>query len=163
MAMKIPALKAITIAAVLFAAGEAGAQIEPLHSATADPGSQQSNFLASKAAGAVIDGRAQKALKIAERAIAADPRNPWGYYDKADALGLLNRVDEAVAAYREAEQRFSAADRWGRSIAIYGRANVLHQAGRCDEAAIAFDEYAAFVETEDPGSADMAVRYSIAC
>jgi tetratricopeptide (TPR) repeat protein len=161
--MKTPTLKALAFAAVLLATGKAEAQLEPLHRANADPGSPLSNSLASDSAEAIIAGHPYRALRTAKIAIKTDPRNPWGYYDKADALTLLHRVDEAVAAFRQAEQHFSAADRWGKSIAIYGRANVLRQANRCEEAAGAFREYAAFVQKDDPGSADMARRYSIMC
>jgi tetratricopeptide (TPR) repeat protein len=163
MIMKTQTLKVIAFAAALFSAGTAEAQLEPLHRANADPASQPSVALAAKAGDALVAGQAPYALKIAGKAIIADPRNPWGYYDKADALVALNRIDEAVSAFREAEYHFSPADRWGKSIAIYGRANALDQAGRCAEAASAYREYAAFVETEDPGSADMAIRYSQMC
>jgi predicted Zn-dependent protease len=161
--MKTRTLKAFALATALLTTGTAEAQLEPLHRANADPGSPLSNALASDAAEAVVAGRAHHALRMAKIAIKADPSNPWGYYNMADALALLHRVDEAVVAFRQAEQHFSAADRWGKSIAIYGRANVLRQANRCEEAAGAFREYAAFVQKDDPGSADMARRYSIMC
>jgi Flp pilus assembly protein TadD len=163
--MKTQLLKASVVSAALALGwvGQAAAQIEPLHSADADPGSPSSVALASKAAEALTQGNAGQALHSAEEAIQLDPRNPWAYYDKADALSMLGQVDGAVAEFRKAEKHFSATDRWGRSIAIYGRANVLNQAGRCDEAAVAFREYRNFVATEDPASGDMAQRYALNC
>ena len=128
-----------------------------------DSGSKRSNRRASDAAKAIRDGRASEGLRLADKAIKSDPKNPWAYYNRADALADLKRVDEAVTAFQEAAHRFSAADMYGKSIAIYGRANVLDQAGRCEEAKKAFAEYADFIRTEDPKSADMAMRFGDAC
>lgn len=147
----------------LTAGGAALAQVAAPTTPGADYGSKRSNKRASDAAKAIRDGRATEGLRLAEKAIKTDPKNPWAYYNRADALADLKRVDEAVAAFQEAERRFSAADMYGKSIAIYGRANVLDQAGRCAEAKAVFAEYATFIRTDDPKSADMAVRFGDAC
>src|SRR5581483_2621170 len=99
--------------------------------------------LTSEAAHALIVDHDGEALKLADRAIAEDPRNPWGHYRRAVALASLHRFDEAVASFTDAELRFAAADRWGWSIAIYGRARALAEAGRCGDAKRAFQEYVA--------------------
>lgn len=74
----------------------------------------------------------------------------------------LGRTDEAVQAFKAAETGWNAY-REEKSIAIYGRARALDGAGRCAEARAAYLEYAAFVRTEDPASADVAMSYSRAC
>jgi hypothetical protein len=79
------------------------------------------------------------------------------------ALAEMRETDGAIAALYAAEQHFPAEDKWGRSIAIYGRAHTLSQAGRCAEAVQAFAEYASFVGKDDPQAADMARRYAIDC
>jgi len=48
-------------------------------------------------------------------------------------------------------------------VAIYGRANVLAQAGRCSEAQPAFEEYATFVESADAKGAALARSYAKNC
>jgi tetratricopeptide (TPR) repeat protein len=143
--------------------GAASAQVAAPTTPGTDFGSKKSNKRASEAAQAIRDGKSAEGLRLAEKAIKSDSKNPWAYYNKADALSRMNRVDEAVATFREAERRFSPADMYGKSIAIYGRANVLDQAGRCEEARKAFGEYAAFIRTDDSKSADMAERFADAC
>ncbi len=49
--------------------------------------------------------------------------------DGAGRDGRDRRVDRGPVRGRAA---FSAADRWGKSVAIYGRAHALNQAGRCE-------------------------------
>jgi tetratricopeptide (TPR) repeat protein len=129
----------------------------------AEPGNRQSSQLASRAASADMQGRPRQALDLANQAIRADPRNPWPYYDKGMALAALGEVDGAIAALYAAEQHFSPADRWGKSVAIYGRAHALSQAGRCMEAVQAYADYAKFVERDDPQSAAMARTYAVDC
>ncbi len=102
------------------------------------------------------------ALWLAETEIAADPTNPWAHYARAAALHALRRTDDAIAAYRDAEARFPASV-WGKSIAVYGRARALDDAGRCDNARVAYGEYVALVEDSDPLAADMARRYAQLC
>jgi tetratricopeptide (TPR) repeat protein len=108
-------------------------------------------------------GDPQAALAYAERAIAADPRDPWAHYNKAMALARLGNVDEALKSFAAAEQRYNVADIWGRSVAIYGGAHALSVASRCEEAKREFMRYAAFVRERDPRSAAMAERYAAGC
>jgi Flp pilus assembly protein TadD len=110
-----------------------------------------------------MEGNPQAALAYAARAIAADPKDPWAHYNKAVALARLGSVDDAVQSFRAAEERFNLGDVWGRSVAIYGSAHALAQAGRCDEAKSEYHRYAEFVRERDPRSADMAVRYAATC
>jgi hypothetical protein len=151
------------LVSVVLSSGSARSQLEPPRRPKVDPGSAQSAEFASRSAQAEVAGDPRLALTLAEKGIQADGADPWPHYDRACALAALNRVEEAVASYRDAQQRFSAADRWGKSIAIYGRANVLAQAGRCDEAGASFAEYANFVLQADPKSADMARRHAREC
>ena len=128
-----------------------------------EPTSRQSSELGSRAAAADIQGNPKQAVELADQAIRADPRNPWPYYDKGMALAEMGEVDGALASLDAATQHFSATDRWGKSVAMYGRAHTLSQAGRCAEAVQAFAEYASFVGKDDPQAADMARRYAIDC
>ena len=139
------------------------APLEAPRNVKAEAATPRSAELSSRAASAEMAGDPQDALKLAEKTIAANPRDPWGYYDKAIALAHLTRVDEALQAYSAAEGFFAPSDLWGRSIAIYGRAHALEQAGRCAEAKSEFERYAAFVRERDPKSADMAMRYAADC
>jgi tetratricopeptide (TPR) repeat protein len=128
-----------------------------------EPTTPRAAKLTSRAASAEMAGDPQAALKLAEHAIVANPRDPWGYYDKGGALSRLGRTDDAVAAFSAAEERYGLSDQWGRSIAIYGKAHALGEAKRCDEARREFARYAAFVRERDAKSADMAMRYSGEC
>jgi hypothetical protein len=140
----------------------AGAQLQPPRREV-NPGAGRSSALASQAASAVMAGHPEQGLTMADQALSVEPRNPWAHYDRAAALHGLGRTDEAVAEFQLAQQSFSGADPWGRSLAMYGRANVLAQAGRCGPAAAAFEEYAAFVQAADPESAAMARTYAKGC
>jgi hypothetical protein len=128
-----------------------------------DPGSGPSIDLTSRAAEGLVHGNAPEALRLADQAIAADDRNPWAHYDRAAALADLRRVDEAVAEFKAAEARFPADDPWGRSVAIYGRANILEQGRSCAQAAVAFEEYARFVQGRDSKAAAMARQHAAEC
>jgi tetratricopeptide (TPR) repeat protein len=108
-------------------------------------------------------GAYEKALQLADKAIRADSKEAWGYYARGDALASLRRVDEAVAAFRQAEQLFPAADGWGRSIAIWGEANVLRQAGRCGDASAILERYASFVGPSDAQAAAFAQKTEKEC
>lgn len=108
-------------------------------------------------------GAYMRSLELADRAVAVDPSNPWGHYDRAVALHELRKTDAAVAAYRAAETRFGDAGPWGKSVSIYGRARALEDVGRCAEARTAYAEYAAFVRHSDPAAADMADTYAKEC
>ena len=149
--------------AVVSAQAARADELRPPQNVNAEPGNRQSSVLASQAATADMKGQKQQAVELANQAIRADPRNPWPYYDKGMALAETGETDAAIAALYAAEQRFSASDRWGKSIAIYGRAHTLGQAGRCTEAVQAFAEYATFVGKDDPQSAAMARRYAMDC
>jgi tetratricopeptide (TPR) repeat protein len=142
--------------------GVAQAQLAPPHR-TVDPGSPQSVSLSSESGAALANGRSNDALALANKAITADPSNPWARYDRAAALTDLGYTDDAVAEFARAQQAFSTADSWGKSIAMYGRAHALAQAGRCPAAQAAYEEYAVFVERADPASAKMARTYARDC
>ena len=107
-------------------------------------------------------GPRSSALVLADREVMLSPENAWGHYDRAVALHRLRQTKQAVDAYREAEARFGDA-RWGKSLAIYGRARAFDDAGRCDEAREAYEEFAALVQTSDPATADMARGYARLC
>jgi tetratricopeptide (TPR) repeat protein len=137
----------------------AGAEIRPPMQTTA-PG--PAAHLTTRSVEAQLSGDSAKALTLAEKAIANDPNDPWGYYNRGDALRGLRRTDEAVAAFRDAEQRFTA-DAWGKSVAIWGQANALAEEGRCDEAAPIYERYARFVERLDASAAALARQYAKSC
>ena len=129
----------------------------------ADPSTPQAMALTTRAAIADMKGNPQQARDLANQAIRADPRDPWPYYNKGMALAQLGEIDATLATLYAAEKHFAPSNRWGRSIAIYGRAHALSRAGRCVEAVQAFAEYATFVGKDDPTAADMARRYAVNC
>ena len=129
----------------------------------AEPSTPQSAALSTRAAIAGMNGNPDQARALANQAIRADPKDPWPYYNKGMALAQLGETDGALAALFAAEQHFSANDRWGRSVAIYGRAHTLRMAGRCVEARQAYEEYASFVGKDDPQGATLARRYAADC
>jgi tetratricopeptide (TPR) repeat protein len=118
--------------------------------------------LGSRAAGAEMSGNPTYALTLADRAIRADPKDPWPYYDKGMALSQLGEMDAAVAAFFAAEQHFAPYDRQGRGVAVFGRAHALAGVGRCDEARQAFQEYMSLVRG-NPDAVAQAQRYSRDC
>jgi len=138
----------------------ARAQLAPLQQ-SAPP--TKADELATQSAEAELAGDHDKALRLADDAIKADPKNPWAYYDRGDALGALRRTDEAVVAFHDSERRYSEAEVWGKSIAIWGQANALGQAGRCEEASPVFERYAVLVEAVDKGAAQLARQYAKHC
>ena len=147
-------------------AGKTTAAQPPLQAprnVSVDASTPTSEAFATRAANAEIAGNPQAALTYAARAIEADPRDPWAHYDKAAALARLGNVDDAMKSFTAAEERFNAADVWGRSVAIYGGAHALSEAGRCEEAKREFLRYASLVRERDPKSADLAVRYAASC
>ena len=129
----------------------------------AEPHTAQSAAMATRAAVADMNGNPEAALNLANQGIGADPRDPWNYYNKGMALSELRQTDAAIAALYAAENHFAANDKWGRSIAKYGRAHAFAVAARCVEAKRAFEEYAAFVDKDDPLAAKMARRYAADC
>lgn len=153
-------------AAAMLVVTAGAAQAEELRApqnVNAVPWSRQSSELATRSAKAAMEGNPQESLALAQQAIQAGPQDPWPYYNKGMALARLGQTDAAVSALSAAEQRFSTADPWGRSVAIYGRANTLAGAGRCAEARQAFEQYARFVEERAPDSAALARRYAADC
>src|SRR3954447_16050142 len=119
----------------------------------AEPSTRQSAALTTQAATADMKGNPQQARDLANQAIRSNPRDPWPYYNKGMALAELGETDAAIAALFAAEKHFAPTDRWARSVAIYGRAHTLGQAGRCVESRQAFDEYASYVGKNDPQAA----------
>jgi tetratricopeptide (TPR) repeat protein len=154
----------VTALGLTFLSAQAArAELQPPRNVNAEAGNAQSSALASRAAAADMQGNPRHAVELANQAIRADPRNPWPYYDKGMALAQVGETDAAIAALYAAEQRFQPSDRWGHSVAIYGRARALSQAGRCTESVQAFAEYANFVGKDEPQSAAMARRYALDC
>jgi tetratricopeptide (TPR) repeat protein len=153
-------MKTIAAAALLLAAGQARAT--GLRQA-ADPGNTTSKDYASSSAEALVRRDDAKALDLANEALKADDRNPWAHYDRAVALGEMGRVNEAVTEYQAAQVRYAANDTWGRSVAIYGRAHLLADHGRCGEAKTAFQQYIDFVGGADPRGVAEARSASEAC
>lgn len=103
-----------------------------------------------------------EALSLTDRAAAKRPVPAWVYYERGIALRHLGRTDEAVQAFKAAETGWNGYPE-GKSIAMYGRARALDSSGRCEEAKVAYLEYAAFVRAHEPKSADLAESYSRAC
>jgi Flp pilus assembly protein TadD len=154
----------VVLGLALIAAPSALAQgLRAPQNVNAGPGNRQSAELATKAALASMSGNAAGAVALANEGIRADPDDPWPYYNKGMALSSLGQVNAAVEALTEAEKRFVGHDLWGKSVAIYGRAHTLSQAGRCAEARQAFEQYAALVEPHDAQDAQMARRYATHC
>ena len=155
--------KALALGVVMAAAGAARAdEIAAPKNVGAEPSTPQSAELSSRSATAEMLGNPQYSLKLADDAIQADAKDPWPYYDKGVALARVGQIDGAVAAFTAAEQHFAPNDRWGKSVAVFGRAHALAQAGRCGEARQAFDQYAELIP-DDPGSVALAHRYANEC
>jgi tetratricopeptide (TPR) repeat protein len=116
-----------------------------------------------QAARALVAGQPAEALIGADAAIRAAPRSAWAHYHRAAALTDLRRYDDAIASYERAGPFFPKEDVWGRSVALWGRARTLREAGRCDEAKSAFNEYIALVAARDQGAANQAYDQAAAC
>lgn len=144
----------------LLGGAQAHAQLAPIKQSVAP---SAADGLASQSIQAELTGNHEKALQLANDAIKADPKNPWGHYDGGDALESLKRIDDAVSAFRQAEQYFSDADVWGKSVAIWGQANVFRQLGRCQDAVPIYERYATFLEKLDPDAAALARTYEKSC
>jgi tetratricopeptide (TPR) repeat protein len=117
----------------------------------------------SAAAEALTRGETLEALTRADEALRADPKNAWAHYNRAAALAGLNRVDEALAAYDAAAGKFAAADKRGKSLALWGKAHLLYRTGRCQEASQAFGEFTKFVGSSDPQGAELASHRASTC
>ncbi len=156
----------LALGTFIFVAGFAVAvqaePVQPPHNINVEPSTPQSSRAATEAAMADMKGNLQSAVKLADQGIAADPSDPWPYYNKAEALAREGQIDAAVATFSQAEQRFSEVDRWGKSVAIWGRGHALAQANRCKEARAAFSEFASLLY-DDPNAAQLAKRYSDDC
>jgi tetratricopeptide (TPR) repeat protein len=153
----------LLVGVVTGAAGPARAdEAKPPQNVKAEPSTPASAELSSRAASADMAGNPQYGVSLADRAIRADPKDPWPYYNKGMALAQAGEVDGALAAFVAAEQHFSPTDRWGRSVAAFGRAHTLAMAGRCAEARQAFDAYAA-LNRGDENAVKLANRYSADC
>jgi tetratricopeptide (TPR) repeat protein len=139
------------------------AELQAPQNVNAEPSTPQSAALATRSAIADMEGNPQAALNLANQGIRADPRDPWPYYNKGMALAEMRETDASIAALYAAENHFAANDKWGRSLAKYGRAHAFTVAGRCAEAQRAFEEYATFVDKDDPLAAKMARRYAADC
>ncbi len=141
------------------------AVLPPLPTDDASPQSapDDAKALIAKAGEALIKGDSQLGLAFADRAVEADPTNGWAHFDRGDALSGVRRIDDAVAAYREAERRFGQKEGWGRSVAVWGRAHALAQVGRCDEARGSYHDYVVLVEAHDLEASAMASHYAATC
>jgi tetratricopeptide (TPR) repeat protein len=145
----------------LLLVGPAAAQLQPPTGVgTRTRAEARASVLTTSSIDTEAAGDHPAALELADAAIRADPDDAWGHYVRANALLALKRVDDAVAAYREAERRFPASDPWGTSVAIWGQANAFVQVNRCHDATPIFERYAAFVERIDPAAAALARQYA---
>lgn len=117
----------------------------------------------SKAASALIAGDYTTVLGLTEMPATDEKGRPWLDYDRGSALAGLGKTDDAVAAFRRAETEFGGSRRWEQSIAIWGAANALDNAGRCSEAKKEYARYAALMRPHDTAAADMAERFADAC
>jgi len=144
------------------AATTAPVELKAPENVGAEPSTPASVALSGRAATAEMKGNPQDSLKLADQGIRANPKDPWPYYDKGMALARVGEINGALAALLTAEQHFAPGDRWGRSVAVFGRAHILAEAGRCDEARAAFQEYMSLVRG-DPEAVALASRYSRDC
>jgi len=126
------------------------------------PASESAEQPSTQVANALIAGDYARAVQLADHFLEVAGNDPWLHYNRAAALGMLARPDEAAAEFRTAERLFGA-NTWARSIAIYGRAHAYDQAARCSEALQGYQDYAAFVRSFDAKSADMAVAIGNDC
>jgi tetratricopeptide (TPR) repeat protein len=128
-----------------------------------DGATTRAKRMSGHAGSALASGSSAQAAVLAEQALDKDGFNAWAHYRRAAALSDLRRTDEAVAAYKIAEEAFSGVDERGKSLALYGRAFTLAQAGRCDEARPVYEQYAKLVERGDTKGAAQARSYALSC
>jgi tetratricopeptide (TPR) repeat protein len=112
---------------------------------------------------AVITHNYQNALDASQHVNKPARSSGWLDYNRAIALAGLGRTDDAVAAYRAAEDRFGRAEPKNQAIAVYGRARAFDQANRCADATRAYEEYADLVRASSPVDAQMAEKFANAC
>ena len=155
----------MVIGMVLLSGSAARADLEPerVVGRAATEAQRTAARTASDAAQALTRGDFNGALDLTSRALAASAADPWAHYVRAAALVHLARLDEALTEFRLAEQNFPREDRWSRSIAIWGRANVFHQAGRCDESKAVLAEYLKLVGNDDRPAAELAQKEIDGC
>jgi hypothetical protein len=122
-----------------------------------------SSKMSGHAGSALASGGSAEAAMLAEQALDKDGFNPWAHYRRAAALSDQRRTDEAVAEYKIAEQAFTGVDDRGKSLALYGRAFTLAEAGRCADARPVYEEYARFVEKRDAKGAAQARSNAQSC
>jgi tetratricopeptide (TPR) repeat protein len=127
------------------------------------PPAQASAKETTEAARALMAGKPEEAIKHADQALAAQPKSAWAHYQKASALAALGKWEAAVSEYDEAMRTFARGDDWGRSVALWGRGEVLRDSGHCDEAKTTFNEYVSLVASRDKKAADLANEQSAAC
>jgi hypothetical protein len=152
------------VGALVLVGGAARAGLEPLrHVDLSTEARRVASQHSTAAASALARGDYAAALLATEHGLAFDANAPWLHYNRAAALGGLHRVDEAAAEFALAEALFGDRDPWGRSIALYGSANMYSNEGLCDRAIPAFNRYVAFVRDKDPTSAALAIRYAQNC
>ncbi|HEX9104552.1 MAG TPA: tetratricopeptide repeat protein [Polyangia bacterium] len=108
-------------------------------------------------------GDYEGALTQADAGLVASPDDPWLLYNEGTALAGLGRLDEALAALRRAEARFSPENVHGRSVATYRRAIALEIAGRCEEESAELEHYASLVGGAQPGLAQHAATHLRFC
>jgi tetratricopeptide (TPR) repeat protein len=130
---------------------------------TLDPEVHPSTKMSGHAGSALASGSPAEAAVLAGQSLGKDGMNAWGHYRRAAALSDLHRYDEAVAEYKVAEQAFAGVDEHGQSLAMYGRAYTLANAGRCAEAQAVFEQYARMVEKKDSKGAGQARANAKAC
>ena len=144
--------------------GAAQAELTQLHRVDlSTPAKREASGLDTEAASALMKQDYGRALELATQASRTDPSDPWSHYTQAQALANLQRVDDALREYNAALERYLPEDIWGRSVALYGRALTLDQAGRCKDAQAAYDEYVQLVQPVDPQAAQVASLQSERC
>ena len=161
--LKTSSMKLGVSIAVLLFSGVALADPKPLEHVDATPKSVSQNALTTAAATASVKDDYNGALELASKAIKNNPDEPWGHYDRGQALIALGRTADGVAELRAAEQRFPADDVWGRSLAVWGRARAHDLAGQCKEARAAFAEYEALLSSVDTHAAKLSSRIASEC
>ena len=119
--------------------------------------------LLSEMTSALGSGDYSQVLALKDKVPPSAAPNPWIDYNVGAALAALDRTDEAVAAFARAERQFGETDRWGRSVAVWGRARARESAGWCAEAVHAVEEYPRVVGGSDPRSVRLATSYSSSC
>jgi tetratricopeptide (TPR) repeat protein len=142
-------------------ASPAAAQLQPVHHV--DMRSAKHKRAAAHSSDAVqagVAGDHARALDAAEAAIAANPKDAWGYYLRGDALVSLGQTDAAVASFAEAERRFPNSDPWAKSVAMWGAAHAYEEAARCSEAGPIYARNALFTAPLDPAAAALAREHA---